>query len=353
MVKRRTALPVFHRQCGPGRLVCLLAVAGLSLVSLSTSWAQIFGPTIEEREDNNSVAQAQPIPLPSVVRGALNGADEGQILISPFDDLDDLFRFHLPEPAKVTASLGYGAGSTGGFVPGIGVVNVPADLDLYLIGVSPLRLVDASLLPAEQSEIIPSQSDITSGGVLPAGDYLIGITDFSEQAILAAGGDVDETTDSRYLLRIGALDLAGQPLHVEAPGERAMVDPIPLQPLPRGAEVETEDGSIIRLQDLYAFSLTSPRRLRFEALAGDGHHQVPVYLMQREEGEFRVLVGGPDGRIEPMELPSGTYLVGVRRNHLRARSHRMIYSLAIIDGDDPTGRRLAAGVIRLNRAEER
>ncbi|GEM_PF-5784890 len=352
-MKRRKVPPISHRRCGPGRSIRLLALAGLTLVMLSTSSAQIFGPTIEEREDNNSVAQAQPIPLPSVVRGALNGADEGQILISPFDDLDDLFRFHLPESAKVTASLGYGAGGTGGFVPGIGVVNMPADLDLYLIGLHPLRLIDASLLPAEQSEIIPSQSDITSGGALPAGEYLIGITDFSEQAILAAGGDVDETTDSRYLLRIGALDLAGQPLQVEAPGERAMVDPISLQPLPRGAEVETEDGSIIRLQDLYAFSLTSPRWLRFEALAGDGHHQVPVYLMQPGDGQLHVLTGALDGHIEPIELSPGAYVVGVRRNHLRVRSHRMFYSLAIIEGDDPAGQRLAAGVIRLNRIDKR
>jgi len=342
-----------HHRVGARRIVPYLAALVFVFVTISpTSSGQITGPSIDEREPNNTVASAQPIPVPIVVHGALNGADAGQILISPFDDLDDLFRLDLPQPAKITASLGFGGGGTGGFIPGVGPVSLTADLDLYLIGLRPLRLVDASLLPGETPEMIPSQSDITSGGPLPAGSYLMGITDFSEEAILAAGGEVDETTDSRYLLRIGALDPANNPIQVEAPSPFAPVAPIQLQFTRQRLSVPGDYGYPIRLEDVYAFSLDSPRPLKFEALAGSNTSDVPVYLLQNRGGRIEIVDGSLEGVIGPTLVPAGDYLVGISRTNLRARPNQMLYSLAIVEGNDPTGTRLAAGVIRLNRDDD-
>jgi hypothetical protein len=144
-MKRR----VLHKS----RYLFTLAIITLFLASALpplSAQDQACGTQVDEVEPNNSITRAQRVPFPSCTNGVLDGTDQGQFVLFFSSTTADMYRFTLMQESLVSATLSFGAGTytavDGESVPGAFVTfSPPASPDLWLLGLTPLRIVDFSL----------------------------------------------------------------------------------------------------------------------------------------------------------------------------------------------------------------
>lgn len=358
-MKCQTIFPAIRHLVKLGVVVVFLSSGGLS-----NPWSIEPSREIRETEPNNTLAQAQSVSIPSLVIGTVDGIDAGQFELYGFCTTSDLYRFNLVEPAIIRVGLEYGhhAGlGAPGFLCGKAPTTcVDGNPDLFLLGLSPLRLIDFSahgflnfgdqFFPGDpfDDESIPSPAadlfGFPSPQPLAPGEYVVAVTDEARAilSLLTDNHSVGPFEPTVYRLRITALGPNGQAMKMppwdapsSMPRTAAQGDAMKFEPVTDSQlqAIERVLGTAISRQNVRKLAVAQDRMMQIDYFENTAKAPAVYLLNQRRANIGIVTQASPVSdqylKVGPMALKAGTYYL------VAVTSKDSIYSLSITDGLNP------------------